>query len=78
MSEASIHRVGEDPCPKGLRCESPRLEVVNAPLNATFENEVFEAIGGLVFDRLRRAPQAGDRVAENEYGLKGTRMDGTC
>ncbi|USZ69764.1 hemolysin family protein (plasmid) [Halorussus salilacus] len=49
---------------------------VNAELDAEFEVEDFGTIGGLVLDRLGRAPEVGDRVEADGYTLEVAAVDG--
>lgn len=53
------------------------LRTVNANLDADFEHEDFETVGGLVLDRLGRAPEIGDEVTVNGYTLRVDSVDGT-
>lgn len=48
----------------------------NEALGASFETPDVETIGGLVFDLLGRAPEAGDGVEVDERGLEVTGVDG--
>ncbi|WP_306060158.1 hemolysin family protein [Natronococcus wangiae] len=49
---------------------------VNDALDAEFESDEFETIGGLVLSRLGRAPEVGDRVEIDSYRLEVDRVDG--
>jgi len=49
---------------------------VNERLDAAFDAGGFETVGGLVLDRLGRAPEAGDRVTVGDYALEVTEVDG--
>ena len=49
---------------------------VNERLDADFEIDDFGTIGGLVLDRLGRAPEVGDRVVVDGYFLDVDRVDG--
>jgi CBS domain containing-hemolysin-like protein len=53
------------------------LSVVNETLDADFESPGFETIGGLVLDRLSRAPEVDDSVEAAGYVLEVTSVDGT-
>ncbi len=52
------------------------LEVANEALDASFESEDFETIGGLVFGELGRAPEVGDEVVSDGYILRVDETDG--
>ncbi|MBX6764064.1 MAG: HlyC/CorC family transporter [Rubrobacteraceae bacterium] len=52
------------------------LEVANEALDASFESEDFETIGGLVFGELGRAPEVGDEVVSDGYVLRVDETDG--
>ncbi|ACV46891.1 MULTISPECIES: hemolysin family protein [Halomicrobium] len=52
------------------------LSTVNDELDATFESPAFETIGGLVLDRLGRAPKAGDTVETDGYLITVVSVDG--
>jgi CBS domain containing-hemolysin-like protein len=52
------------------------LSDVNDLLETDFEAEDFGTIGGLVLDRLGRAPEVGDRVEVDGYHLEVERVDG--
>ena len=49
---------------------------VNETLDADFEIEDFGTIGGLVLDRLGRAPEVGDRITVDGYLLAVERVEG--
>ncbi|NEU58966.1 hemolysin family protein [Halorussus sp. MSC15.2] len=49
---------------------------VNQTLNADFEVADFDTVGGLVLDRLGRAPEVGDRVETDGYYLEVAEVDG--
>ena len=49
---------------------------VNDALDAEFESDEFGTIGGLVLDRLGRAPEVGDSVEIEGYRLEVARVDG--
>ena len=49
---------------------------VNEALDAEFESEDFGTIGGLVLDRLGRAPEVGDRIEVDGYLLDVDHVDG--
>ena len=53
------------------------ISIVNEALGASFDGPDIETIGGLVLDRLGRAPEAGDSVDIGEYTLEVTQVDGT-
>ncbi len=52
------------------------LAAVNAELDATFASEDFGTIGGLVLERLGRAPERGDSVTVDGYVLAVEAVDG--
>jgi len=52
------------------------LTTVNDSLGSAFESEGAETIGGLVLDRLGRAPEVGDSVEADGYALQVTAVDG--
>jgi CBS domain containing-hemolysin-like protein len=52
------------------------ISVVNETLDADFEIEDFGTIGGLVLDRLGRAPETGDRITVDGYRLAVKRVEG--
>ncbi|WP_254546246.1 hemolysin family protein [Halomarina pelagica] len=52
------------------------LPAVNEVLDAEFESEDFETIGGLVLSRLGRAPAVGDRVELDGYAARVAEVDG--
>ncbi|UPW00363.1 hemolysin family protein [Halorussus gelatinilyticus] len=49
---------------------------VNERLNADFEVADFDTLGGLVLDRLGRAPEVGDRIETDGYYLDVDEVDG--
>ncbi|WP_323190325.1 hemolysin family protein [Halostella sp. PRR32] len=49
---------------------------VNETLDTEFEADEVGTIGGLVLDRLGRAPEIGDRITMNGYDLKVNGLDG--
>jgi CBS domain containing-hemolysin-like protein len=49
---------------------------INETLSADFEAEGFGTIGGLVFDRLGRAPQIGDEIEADAYALEVLTVEG--
>ncbi|MUV89136.1 DUF21 domain-containing protein [Halapricum sp. CBA1109] len=49
---------------------------VNEELGTTFESGEFETIGGLVLERLDRAPEVGDTVDADGYVVEVTQVDG--
>jgi CBS domain containing-hemolysin-like protein len=53
------------------------ISEVNDELNADFTIENFRTVGGLVLDRLGRAPEVGDRVAVDGYRLTVDHVEGT-
>lgn len=53
------------------------IPTVNETLDAEFERAEFETIGGLVFDRLGRAPEVDDAVSVDGYRLTVEDVDGT-
>jgi len=55
---------------------SVTLSTVNEALDTGFESEGFETLGGLVFDRLGRAPEVGDSVEVADYVVEVTAVDG--
>jgi len=52
------------------------IAVVNDALDSEFESEEFETVGGLVLDRLGRAPEVGDEVSDAGYDLTVDEVDG--
>jgi CBS domain containing-hemolysin-like protein len=52
------------------------ISEVNETLDADFEIEDFGTIGGLVLDRLGRAPEVGDRITVDGYLLDVDRVEG--
>ena len=52
------------------------LSDVNELLETSFEAEDFGTIGGLVLDRLGRAPEVGDRVEVDGYSVDVEQVDG--
>ena len=50
---------------------------VNDDLDAAFDAGGTETIGGLVLDRLGRAPEVGDRVETDGFAIEVTDVDGT-
>jgi len=52
------------------------LSTVNEELDADFESAAFETIGGLVLDRLGRAPEAEDTVETDGYLITVVTVDG--
>ncbi|PSP87588.1 cobalt transporter [Halobacteriales archaeon QS_4_66_20] len=50
---------------------------VNDDLDAAFDPGGTETIGGLVLDRLGRAPEVGDRVETDGFAIEVTDVDGT-
>ncbi|WP_436935082.1 hemolysin family protein [Halovenus marina] len=52
------------------------LSVVNDTLDADFESEGFETLGGLILERLDRTPELDDTIEEAEYTLTVTGVDG--
>jgi len=55
---------------------SVALSTVNEALDTGFESGGFETLGGLVFDRLGRAPEVGDGVEVAGYVVEVTAVDG--
>jgi len=55
---------------------SVTLSTVNETLDTAFESD-FETLGGLVLDRLGRAPEVGDSVEAGDYVVEVTGVDGT-
>jgi len=53
------------------------ISEINETVDADFETEGFGTIGGLVFDRLGRAPQVGDRIEVDGYALEVRAVEGT-
>ena len=49
---------------------------VNETLDADFEVADFDTIGGLVLDRLGRAPEVGDRIEADGHALEVAEVDG--
>ncbi|WP_049925331.1 hemolysin family protein [Halopiger goleimassiliensis] len=52
------------------------VSAVNERLDADLESEGFGTIGGLVLDRLGRAPEVGDRITVDDYALEVVAVDG--
>ncbi|RKD97252.1 hemolysin family protein [Halopiger aswanensis] len=52
------------------------VSAVNEHLDANFEAETFGTIGGLVLDRLGRAPEVGDRIEVDDYALEVAAVEG--
>ncbi|WP_178917564.1 hemolysin family protein [Natronomonas gomsonensis] len=55
---------------------SVTLSAVNDALDTDFEGEGFETLAGLVLDRLGRAPEVGDSIEADGYGVEVTSVDG--
>jgi len=55
---------------------SVALSVVNDALGADFEADGFETLGGLVLERLSRAPEVGDTVEAGDYVIEVRSVDG--
>ncbi|SFG80055.1 Hemolysin, contains CBS domains [Halopelagius inordinatus] len=53
------------------------LSKVNDVLDADFESEEVETIGGLVLGELNRAPEVGDRVEVAGHAIEVTNVEGT-
>ena len=53
------------------------LSEVNEELGTDFESEEVDTIGGLVLERLNRAPERGDRVEVDTYVIEVTAVEGT-
>jgi CBS domain containing-hemolysin-like protein len=53
------------------------LSEVNEELGTDFESEEVGTIGGLVLERLNRAPERGDRVEVDGYVIEITAVEGT-
>ena len=53
------------------------LSEVNEELGTDFESEEVDTIGGLVLERLNRAPERGDRVEVDSYVIEVTAVEGT-
>lgn len=53
------------------------IQTVNEALDAEFESEDFDTIGGLVLGQLGRAPEEGDEVVLDGYTLTVDEVDGT-
>ncbi|GAB3664083.1 hemolysin family protein [Halopiger thermotolerans] len=53
------------------------VSTVNERLGADFQTEAFGTIGGLVLDRLGRAPEVGDRTEVDGYALEVTAVEGS-
>ena len=71
--EHSIRRLDDDTYDAD---GSVTLSAVNDTLGTDFEGEGFETLGGLVLDRLGRAPEVGDRVEAAGYAVEVTSVDG--
>ncbi|MFC5971604.1 hemolysin family protein [Halomarina salina] len=52
------------------------LTEVNETLDVAFESDAFETVGGLVLDRLGRAPDPDDSVEIDGYRIRVTEVDG--
>ncbi|UPV74334.1 hemolysin family protein [Halorussus limi] len=52
------------------------VSAVNERLDADFEVSEFDTVGGLVLDRLGRAPEVGDRIETDGYYLDVADVDG--
>jgi CBS domain containing-hemolysin-like protein len=55
---------------------SVTLSVANDTLDAAFEGEGYETLGGLVLDRLGRVPEVGDSVEAGDWVFEVTGVDG--
>jgi CBS domain containing-hemolysin-like protein len=53
------------------------LSEVNEELGTDFESVEVDTIGGLVLERLNRAPERGDRVEVDSYVIEITAVEGT-
>ncbi|UPM44570.1 hemolysin family protein [Halocatena salina] len=53
------------------------VSAVNEQLDTDFETDEFGTIGGLVLDRLGRAPDVGDQITVDEYVLSVADVEGT-
>ena len=53
------------------------LSEVNEELGTDFESEEVDTIGGLVLERLNRAPERADRVEVDSYVIEVTAVEGT-
>jgi CBS domain containing-hemolysin-like protein len=52
------------------------LSMVNDTLETDFENPSFDTVGGLILDRLGRAPEAGDQTVIDGYELTVDAVEG--
>ncbi|PSP95827.1 cobalt transporter [Halobacteriales archaeon QS_4_62_28] len=52
------------------------LSEVNEALDTDFENPSFDTVGGLILDRLGRAPEVGDRTVVDGYELTVDAVEG--
>ena len=52
------------------------IHVVNEALDADFESEDFDTIGGLVLGHLGRVPETGDEIQSNGHTLRVDEIDG--
>ena len=52
------------------------LSMVNDSLDVDFESDEFETIGGMILERIDRAPERGDRIEESGYGLEVLSVNG--
>ena len=59
-----------------MASRSVALTEVNETLDADFDTEEVGTIGGLVLDRLGRAPEVGDRIDVDGYRLEVEAVDG--
>jgi len=53
------------------------ITTINDQLSTAFESEEFGTVGGLVLDRLGRAPEVGDEVSADDYRFTVEAVDGT-
>jgi CBS domain containing-hemolysin-like protein len=52
------------------------LTTINEGLGTDFGSEEFETIGGMVLERIDRAPERGDRIEVDGYGIEVSSVDG--
>jgi CBS domain containing-hemolysin-like protein len=52
------------------------LAILNDSLDTDFESEEFETVGGMVLERLDRAPEPGDQIEAAGYPIEVTSVDG--
>jgi Mg2+/Co2+ transporter CorC len=53
------------------------LSAVNDAIDAGFESEEFDTMGGLVLDRLGEVPDSGETIEVGEHVITVTGVDGS-